>query len=177
MQDDYETGYYADAYPGLIIRLMFHRKLHYHLLQTYCPSAVYLTISWLALFLPSDFLAERLAMVMTIMLTLTAMFASERQGVPRVAYITYLDIWMVGEYSNWLTPGCLNPNISLAVCILFVFAELVEFSIVNYLMKCPDKKKVVERIEIGFKICLPVAFFVFNAIYWTPIMMHYHGMN
>ena len=32
------------------------------------------------------------------MLTLTAMFATERQGVPRVAYITYLDVWMVGKF-------------------------------------------------------------------------------
>ena len=41
--------------------------------------------------------AERLAMSMTIMLTLTAMFASERQNVPRVSYITCLDIWMFGK--------------------------------------------------------------------------------
>ena len=97
MRDGYLTNYYADTYPGLIVRLVFQRKLHYHLLQTYCPSIIYLTISWLALFLPINCLAERLAMVMTIMLTLTAMFATERQGVPRVAYITYLDVWMVGK--------------------------------------------------------------------------------
>ena len=97
MKDDYETDYYQDSYPGLIVRLTFQRKPHYHLLQTYCPSAVYLTIAWLALFLPTNCLAERLAMVMTIMLTLTAMFATERQSVPRVAYITLLDIWMVGK--------------------------------------------------------------------------------
>ena len=75
-------------------------KHHFHYLQTYCPSIIYLTISWLALFLPIACLAERLAMVMTIMLTLTAMFATERQGVPRVAYITYLDVWMVGKTSS-----------------------------------------------------------------------------
>ena len=38
-----------------------------------------------------------MAMSMTIMLTLTAMFASERQNVPRVSYITCLDIWMFGK--------------------------------------------------------------------------------
>ena len=36
-------------------------------------------MSWLALFVPPQSIAERLAMAMTIMLTLTAMFASERQ--------------------------------------------------------------------------------------------------
>ena len=51
----------------------------YHVVQTYIPSTIYLTVSWLALFVPPQSIAERLAMAMTIMLTLTAMFASERQ--------------------------------------------------------------------------------------------------
>ena len=50
--------------------------------QTYIPSTIYLTVSWLALFVPPQSIAERLAMAMTIMLTLTAMFASERQVSP-----------------------------------------------------------------------------------------------
>ena len=49
------------------------------MVQTYIPSTIYLTVSWLALFVPPQSIAERLAMAMTIMLTLTAMFASERQ--------------------------------------------------------------------------------------------------
>merc|ERR1712117_598549 len=75
-------------------------------------------------------------MAMTIMLTLTAMFASERQvrvlwakanlqvctrvclpqNVPRVSYVTYLDVWMLG-------------------CVFFVFMELVEFTLVLGLLK------------------------------------------
>ena len=51
----------------------------YHLIQTYLTSSVYLTISWLALFLPPKSIAERLAIAMTILLTLTAMFSSERR--------------------------------------------------------------------------------------------------
>ena len=64
---------------------MLKRKLSYHVVQTYIPSIIYLTVSWLALFVPPQSIAERLAMAMTIMLTLTAMFASERQSVPRVS--------------------------------------------------------------------------------------------
>ena len=33
MKDGYVTNYYSDTYPGLIVRLEFRRKLHYHLLQ------------------------------------------------------------------------------------------------------------------------------------------------
>ena len=106
------------------------------MVQTYIPSTIYLTVSWLALFVPPQSIAERLAMAMNIMLTLTAMFASERQvrvlwakanlqvctrvclpqNVPRVSYVTYLDVWMLG-------------------CVFFVFMELVEFTLVLGLLK------------------------------------------
>ena len=56
------------------------RKLKYHLIQTYMVSTVFLTISWLALFLPPSSIAERLAIAMTILLTLTSMFSSERRS-------------------------------------------------------------------------------------------------
>ena len=52
----------------------------YHLIQTYLTSSVYLAISWLALFLPPKCIAERLAIAMTILLTLTSMFSSERRS-------------------------------------------------------------------------------------------------
>ena len=59
--------------------MVLRRKLAYHLIQTYMVSSVFLTISWLALFLPPASIAERLAIAMTILLTLTSMFASERR--------------------------------------------------------------------------------------------------
>ena len=78
-QDTYDTGYYDLNYPGLILKVVLRRKLAYHLIQTYMVSSVFLTISWLALFLPPASIAERLAIAMTILLTLTSMFASERR--------------------------------------------------------------------------------------------------
>lgn len=98
MENGYKTDYYDMKYPGIILTIQLRRHLNYHLVQTYAPSTVYLIVSWLALFIPPDSVAERLAMAMTIMLTLTAMFASERQNVPRVSYITCLDVWMFGKY-------------------------------------------------------------------------------
>ena len=106
-------------------------------------STVFLTISWLALFLPSSSIAERLAIAMTILLTLTSMFASERsagtdvwrvatmlcrRSVPRVSYVTCLDIWMV-------------------FCIIFVFVELVEFSTIFLLNGITQTKGRLPNIE------------------------------
>ena len=58
----------------------------YNFPLTYLTSSVYLAISWLALFLPPKCIAERLAIAMTILLTLTSMFSSERR-FPLVLHI------------------------------------------------------------------------------------------
>ena len=71
MNNEYNTDYYDVQYPGLILKLVMIRKLNYHVVQTYIPSTIYLTVSWLALFIPPQSVAERLAMSMTIMVRQT----------------------------------------------------------------------------------------------------------
>ena len=71
MNNEYNTDYYDVSYPGLILKLVMIRKLNYHVVQTYIPSTIYLTVSWLALFIPPQSVAERLAMSMTIMVSQT----------------------------------------------------------------------------------------------------------
>merc|ERR1719419_449983 len=54
-------------------------------------------------------------MGMTTLLTLTAMFSAVRQNVPKVSYVSFLDIWML-------------------ICMLFVFSCILEFIIVTVLL-------------------------------------------
>ena len=86
-------------YPGLILKLVLRRKLKYHLIQTYMVSTVFLTISWLALFLPPNSIAERLAIAMTILLTLTSMFASERRSASHQRVGSHPDIIDIDQVS------------------------------------------------------------------------------
>ena len=58
---------------------------------------------------------------MTTLLTLTAMFSAVRQNVPKVSYISYLDIWML-------------------TCMMFVFSCIMEFIVVTALTKFGQKK-------------------------------------
>ena len=150
MSNEYDTDYYDTRFPGLILQLVMIRKINYHIVQTYVPSAIYLTVSWLALFIPPESIAERLAMAMTILLTLTAMFASERQTVPRVSYVTLLDGWML-------------------TCVLFVFIELAEFTLVLHLNR-DQKKRFTPYVETVTKITLPLLFFIFNCVYWFTLL-------
>ncbi len=151
MQSSYDTGDYYDlSYPGLILKLYLDRKLSYHLVQSYAPSAVFLSVSWLALFVPPEQVAERLAVAMTMMLTLTTMFGSERQNVPRVSYITLLDVWMLA-------------------CVLFVFLELSVFTIVLFLIHSKRDKQML-AVERAAKVALPTIFLTFNLVYWAVLL-------
>jgi len=78
------------------------------------------------------------------------MFASERQSVPRVSYITYLDVWMLS-------------------CILFVFIELAEFMLVLHLLRS-KREAATPAVEAVAKLCLPVAFALFNGVYWALLL-------
>ena len=66
---------------------------------------------------------------MTTLLTLTAMFSAVRQNVPRVSYISYLDIWML-------------------TCMIFVFSCIMEFIVVTALTKFGQKKHG-ERVSLS----------------------------
>ncbi|KAG8239938.1 hypothetical protein J437_LFUL019531, partial [Ladona fulva] len=91
--------------------MKLHRRLSYHILQTYIPSSIFVITSWISYLVPIEYAPGRLAIGMTLLLTLTAMFGAIRQLTPSVSYIKALDIWMVA-------------------CILFVFLSLVEFAFV-----------------------------------------------
>ena len=64
----------------------------------------------------------RVGMGMTTLLTLTAMFSAVRQGVPRVSYVSLLDIWMLS-------------------CMIFVFCSILEFIVVTALIRSGRKSK------------------------------------
>lgn len=66
------------TYDALEFTLFARRKLAYQILQTYIPSMLYVGITWLCFMIPKEMIEVRLAISMTTLLTLTAMFASVR---------------------------------------------------------------------------------------------------
>ena len=60
-------------------------------------------------------------MGMTTLLTLTAMFSAVRQSVPRVSYISFLDIWMLTS-------------------MIFVFSCILEFILVTCFNRIGHKR-------------------------------------
>ena len=82
---------------------------------------------------------------------MTAMFGAVRSNVPRVSYVTLLDIWMI-------------------ICTFFVFMSLMEFTAVATLIR-NDRRPQGERLEKAARLIFPLAFLTFNAIYWTYLTL------
>ena len=119
--------------PIIRFTISLRRKMSYHVIQTYLPSSLFVFISWLSFLIPSGCTPERLAICMTTLLTLTAMFAavryytnafvlenstmsqcmrdSCRHDAPNVSYVKALDIWMLA-------------------CIIFVFLTLLAHTVI-----------------------------------------------
>ncbi|XP_071450142.1 glycine receptor subunit alpha-4-like [Hetaerina americana] len=123
INDKEDVNFPSGSYPAISVCLRFQRRMNYHLLQTYIPSGLFVVVSWLSFMVPRECAPGRLAICMTTLLTLTAMFAAVRQNTPTVSYIKALDIWMVG-------------------CIICVFFALAQFASV---LRLDKQAKVKER--------------------------------
>ena len=93
-----------------------------------------------------------MTMTMTTLLTLTAMFGAVRSNVPRVSYVSLLDVWMF-------------------MCIVFVFIVIIHFVVVISLLRSGWKKAAIVVERLGAAV-IPLLFVSFNAIYWTFLTLH-----
>ena len=107
------------------------------------------TAGYLSLYIPPESIPGRVAIGMTTILTLTAMFSGVRHTVPKVSYISFLDIWMV-------------------ICLLYVCFFMFEFILVVYL-KSIKKEEASKYVEKKCRVVFPLTFLIFNVLYWPGI--------
>ena len=88
-------------------------------------------------------------MTMTTLLTLTAMFGAVRSNVPRVSYVSLLDVWMF-------------------MCIVFVFIVIIHFIIVICLLRY-GHKRAAGILETFGAMIIPLLFLGFNLAYWPTL--------
>ncbi|XP_019647450.1 PREDICTED: glycine receptor subunit alpha-2-like [Branchiostoma belcheri] len=92
------------------------RQMGYYLIQTYIPSLLIVILSWVSFWINMDAAPARVALGITTVLTMTTQSSGSRAQLPKVSYVKAIDIWM-------------------AVCLLFVFAALLEFAAVNFVSR------------------------------------------
>ncbi|XP_064609495.1 glycine receptor subunit alphaZ1-like [Liolophura sinensis] len=189
-----ETSITGENFTCLLICVEFVRWSGYYTLQIYIPSIMIVTVSWVSFWLNVEATPARVSLGVLTLLTMTTQTSKARDSLPRISYVTAIDVWVIN-------------------CLTFTFLALVEYALVSVLMrtKLPkrgrkhkiaktvdalgekqlfvyglkplmekDKDKLVkedeEEFEDGRKIAVkvdrtarvvfPSMFVVFTALYW-----------
>jgi len=100
----------------LEIRFVLSRDIGYFVIQVYVPSVLVVVLSWVSFWLNVEGSPARVSLGLLTVLTTTTMSAGARASLPRVSYIKAVDVWMT-------------------ICLLFVFASLIEYAVVNVLAR------------------------------------------
>lgn len=106
----------SGSFPCLEIRFILRRDIGYFLIQVYVPSVLIVILSWVSFWINVEGSPARVSLGLLTVLTTTTMSAGARASLPRVSYIKAIDVWMI-------------------VCLIFVFASLIEYAVVNVLSR------------------------------------------
>ncbi|XP_037676907.1 glycine receptor subunit alpha-4 isoform X2 [Choloepus didactylus] len=107
-----------ESWKFTCIEVKFHleRQMGYYLIQMYVPSLLIVILSWVSFWINMDAAPARVGLGITTVLTMTTQSSGSRASLPKVSYVKAIDIWM-------------------AVCLLFVFAALLEYAAVNFVSR------------------------------------------
>ncbi|KAM4548713.1 gamma-aminobutyric acid receptor subunit gamma-3 isoform 1-T1 [Odontesthes bonariensis] len=103
----------AGDYVVMTIYFELSRRMGYFTIQTYIPCILTVVLSWVSFWIKKDATPARTALGITTVLTMTTLSTVARTSLPRVSYVTAMDLFVT-------------------VCFLFVFAALMEYATLNY---------------------------------------------
>lgn len=116
----HQTYTLSVEFSCLLGTFYLERNIGYSLLQVYIPTTFIVIISWMSFWIDPLSVPGRVGLAVTTLLTLSTQAIGLHYQLPPVSYAKAQDIWF-------------------AVCILFLFAALVEFALVNmYTRRCDD---------------------------------------
>jgi Na+/proline symporter len=102
------------------------RQVGFYILQSYIPSILIVSLSWVSFWVNKDAVPARITLGVTTVLTMTTQLSSSRSNSMKVSYPKALDVWY-------------------AFCMIMVFASLLEYAVVNVMSR--NEEKVKKRAE------------------------------
>ncbi|XP_063602509.1 glutamate-gated chloride channel alpha-like [Penaeus indicus] len=142
------------------------RRYHGHLFTLFLPSVLIVAVSWASFFWPSKVIPARTGLAVTSLLTTVSMYASARSSSPNTDYVKAVDVWFF---------ACIFIN----VLVLFQFGTVITLklyqeaadsdSVTPISSKTPAEKygRWERQVEFASKVGLPIAFLVFNLVFWV----------
>uniref|UniRef100_A0A4X2M0J9 Neurotransmitter-gated ion-channel transmembrane domain-containing protein n=1 Tax=Vombatus ursinus TaxID=29139 RepID=A0A4X2M0J9_VOMUR len=105
----------AGDYMVMTVSFDLSRRMGYFAIQTYIPCILTVVLSWVSFWIKRDSTPARTSLGITTVLTMTTLSTISRKHLPRVSYVTAMDLFV-------------------SVCFIFVFAALIEYATLNYLV-------------------------------------------
>ncbi|CAL4075715.1 unnamed protein product, partial [Meganyctiphanes norvegica] len=179
MTDSFTYPFVTGNFSGVNVTFILKRQNGYHILQTYIPTILIVSISWVSFWLDPNAVPGRVSLGITTLLTLTTLASGIRATLPPVSYVKAIDIW-------------------IGTCMIMVFGALLEFTFVNWLANkkippgtttpfkipameeeaaCPPPTTYIEYARAIDRLCralFPGSFVLFNIVYWCYYLLHQH---
>ena len=112
MINNLQLLFLAGQFSCLKAELFLERNRGYYVIQVFIPSIMIVVLSWVSFWLDLHAIPARISLGVLTVLTMTTQSAGARSSLPKVSYVKAIDVWM-------------------SVCLVFVFASLLEFAYVN----------------------------------------------
>uniref|UniRef100_A0A673LG33 Glycine receptor subunit beta n=1 Tax=Sinocyclocheilus rhinocerous TaxID=307959 RepID=A0A673LG33_9TELE len=125
-QEDIEYGNCTKFYPGTgyytCVEVIFtlRRQVGFYMMGVYAPTLLIVVLSWLSFWINPDASAARVPLGILSVLSLSSECMSLASELPKVSYVKAIDIWMIA-------------------CLLFGFASLVEYAVVQVMLNSPKR--------------------------------------
>merc|ERR1711963_99144 len=114
--DKCEESSLIGNYSCLVAKFHLSRSIGFHMVQSYIPTILIVVISWVSFWMDTDSVPGRTTLGVTTLLTVSSKSAGLNAETPQVSYVKAIDVWM-------------------GACTAFIFAALIEFTVVNYLSR------------------------------------------
>ncbi|XP_046577714.1 glycine receptor subunit alpha-2-like [Haliotis rubra] len=122
--DDCTKTYVSGNYTCIRGDFQLSRNFGYYIAQVYVPSILIVILSWMSFWLDIDATPARISLGLLTVLTMTTQSSGARASLPRVSYVKAIDVWM-------------------AMCLIFVFAALLEFAYVNVMARVERRRQTI----------------------------------
>nr|XP_023656526.1 gamma-aminobutyric acid receptor subunit gamma-3 isoform X1 [Paramormyrops kingsleyae] len=147
----------AGDYVVMTVYFDLSRRMGYFTIQTYIPCILTVVLSWVSFWIKKDATPARTALEehvgegITTVLTMTTLSTVARTSLPRVSYVTAMDLFVT-------------------VCFLFVFAALMEYATLNYYSYSARKPTCTKTRRANYSVLdvapSPTVITLNNAMYW-----------
>ncbi|XP_070534365.1 glycine receptor subunit alphaZ1-like [Ptychodera flava] len=120
--------YIPGNYSYIKAEFKLKREVGFYLLGTFIPSTGLVVISWLTFWIDPIGSPARATLGITTLLALITLSSLVKAGIPKVAYVTAIDIW-------------------LTACQMLVFVSLLEYALVYFMKKKGQRRSSKEGTQ------------------------------